>query len=48
MLIAVLIVQEVTFVVLGGAFIAAGQIRLGIAQMLLAAVQAVIYSGGLK
>lgn len=41
----VLIVQVTTFVVLGAAFLAAGDWRLGTAQLLLAAVQAVVYSG---
>jgi hypothetical protein len=41
----VLAVQVLTFVLLGALFLASGQPRLGIAQILLAAVQAVIYSG---
>jgi uncharacterized membrane protein len=41
----VLGVQVVTFLALGIAFAAAGQWRLGTAQLLLAAVQTVVYSG---
>lgn len=44
---AVLAVQVFTFVVLGAYFLTHGQVRLGVAQLLLAVVQAVIYSGGL-
>jgi hypothetical protein len=44
-MIAILGIQVVTFVALGALFIAEGQWRLGAAQLLLAAVQAVIYSG---
>lgn len=44
---AVLGVQVATFVALGAYFIAHGSARLGVAQLLLAVVQAVIYSGGL-
>lgn len=40
-----LAIQVLTFVVLGGLFLADGQTRLGIAQILLAAVQGVIYTG---
>ena len=40
----VLAVQVVTFLILGGMFIHAGNLRLGLAQLLLAAVQVVIYS----
>jgi hypothetical protein len=40
-----LAIQVATFVALGVLFLAGGQLRLGIAQLLLAAVQAVIYSG---
>lgn len=47
-LVALLGVQIVTFLGLGVLFLAHGQTRLGIAQLLLAAVQAVIYSGGVK
>jgi hypothetical protein len=43
----VLGVQVLTFVILGGYFMAAGYWRLGIAQVLLAIVQAVLYSDGL-
>ena len=45
---SVLVVQVVTFITLGVIFIARGDTRLGIAQLLLAAVQAVVYSGGVK
>ncbi len=41
----VLVVQVATFVALGAAFLAEGQWRLGTAQLLLAAVQAVVYGG---
>lgn len=41
----VLTIQVATFIILGAMFIASGQTRLGIAQVLLAAVQAVIYTG---
>jgi len=41
----VLPIQVLTFVVLGTAFVLAGQYRLGIVQLLLAAVQAILYSG---
>lgn len=37
--------QAVSFVLLGVLFIAGGEVRLGVAQILLAAVQAVIYTG---
>lgn len=43
----VLAVQVFTFVALGAHFVTHGEVRLGIAQLLLAVVQAVIYSGGL-
>lgn len=42
-----LTVQVSTFVVLGLRFLTLGEWRLGVAQLLLAVVQAVIYSGGL-
>lgn len=42
---AILAIQVATFLALGGCFLAAGDWRLGTAQVLLAAVQAVIYSG---
>jgi hypothetical protein len=42
---ALLTIQVATFLVLGGLFLAAGQWRLGLAQLLLAGVQAVLYSG---
>ena len=45
MLTGVLIAQLVTFVLLGALFLASGEWRLGTAQLLLAAVQGVIYSG---
>lgn len=41
---ALLVVQVGTFLALGAVFCAEGQTRLGVAQLLLAAVQAVIYS----
>lgn len=41
---ALLVVQVGTFVVLGGLLIADGEPRLGAAQLLLAAVQAVVYA----
>jgi len=43
MLPALIAVQVVTFVVAGGLFVANGDFRLGIAQLLLAAVQGIIY-----
>lgn len=43
-----LFVQVFTFVALGVVYIIEGQYRLGIAQMLLAAVQAVIYTGNMQ
>lgn len=43
----VLVVQVLTFVVLGVWFLQHHNWRLGVAQLLLAVVQAVIYSGGL-
>jgi hypothetical protein len=42
---AILLIQVASFVGLGILFIAAGQWRLGVAQILLAAVQLIIYSG---
>lgn len=42
---AILAVQVLTFIALGVMFLGAGEWRLGVAQLLLAAVQAVIYSG---
>jgi hypothetical protein len=44
---ALLYVQVATFVVLGSYYLAHGNWRLGTAQLLLAAVQAIIYSAGL-
>lgn len=44
----VLYVQVATFVFLGGYFLTIGEWRLGLAQILLAAVQAIIYSGGME
>lgn len=41
----VLGIQVGTFIAFGAWFIADGQMRLGAAQLLLAAVQVVIYSG---
>ena len=40
----VLGIQAITFLALGAMFLADGHIRLGIAQLLLAAVQIVIYA----
>lgn len=45
---AVLGIQVSTFVALGGYFLARHNVRLGVAQLLLAVVQVVIYSGGLR
>jgi len=45
---AILVIQVGTFLALGVCFIASGQVRLGIAQLLLALVQVVIYSGGVN
>jgi hypothetical protein len=45
-LIFVLTVQVLTFIQLGVWFLSHGNWRLGIAQLLLSAVQAIIYSGG--
>ena len=42
---ALLSIQVATFVALGGVFLHRGDWRLGTAQLMLAAVQAVIYSG---
>lgn len=47
-MIYVLAVQVLTFIILGGFFLAGGNWRLGVSQLLLAAVQAIIYSGGFK
>ena len=44
---AVLGLQVATFLALGAYYLARGNIRLGSAQLLLAAVQWIIYSGGL-
>lgn len=44
---SVLVVQVATFVLLGLIFLRDGDWRLGMAQVLLAAVQAVIYSGSM-
>ena len=43
----ILIIQVVTFVALGILFMCSGQMRLGIAQILLALVQVVIYTEGI-
>lgn len=43
---AVLIVQVLTFIVLGIIFTARGDWRVGSAQLLLAAVQGIVYSTG--
>ena len=45
--IGVLVVQVATFVALGVYFLTHGNVRLGVAQLLLAVVQAVIYSAGI-
>lgn len=45
---AVLVVQVGTFVALGGYYLSTGNVRLGVAQLLLAVVQAIIYSTGLS
>lgn len=42
----VLVIQVLTFVTLGVFFCARGDVRIGVAQLLLAVVQAVIYSAG--
>lgn len=42
---AILIVQVLTFIALGTLFLVSGDWRLGAAQLLLASVQAIIYSG---
>lgn len=42
---AILVVQTVSFLLMGVLLIRQGQWRLGVAQLLLAAVQAVVYSG---
>lgn len=47
-LIGLLAVQVATFAVLGSVMLARGEYRLGVAQILLAVVQAVIYSGGVS
>lgn len=44
----VLYVQVATFFALGGYFLSHGEWRLGVAQLLLAVVQAVVYGGGLS
>lgn len=44
----VLAIQDATFAVLGFSFLHKGEVRLGVAQLLLAVVQAVIYSGGIN
>jgi hypothetical protein len=41
---AILIIQAITFLALGALFLANGQPKLGIAQLLLAAVQGPVYS----
>jgi hypothetical protein len=41
----ILVVQVATFVALGIHFLASGDWRLGVSQVLLAVVQAIIYSG---
>jgi len=44
--VGILVIQVLTFAALGAIFCAEGQWRLGIAQLMLAGVQAIIYSGG--
>ena len=44
---ALLIVQVMTFVILGAVFIARGDYRVGIGQLLLAGVQGIVYSVGI-
>lgn len=44
----VLGVQVATFFALGGYYLSTGNVRLGVAQLLLAVVQAIIYSAGLS
>lgn len=44
----ILTIQVLTFVALGVCFLSIGEWRLGVAQILLAAVQGVIYSGGVR
>jgi len=46
-LIALLAVQVATFVVYGAVMLARGNWRIGVGQLLLAAVQAIVYSSGL-
>lgn len=41
---AILVIQAVTFVVLGAMFIHTGDVKLGAAQLLLAGVQGLVYS----
>lgn len=43
---AILGIQVATYGVLGVAFVAVGNLRLGVSQLLLAAVQGIIYSAG--
>ena len=45
-MIYVLFVQVSTFLTLGGYFLTQGSWRLGLSQILLAAVQGIIYGGG--
>lgn len=42
---ALITIQVATFLALGCLFLSAGDWRLGVAQLLLAAVQAIIYTG---
>lgn len=44
----VLVIQVITFAVLGLLFICENQLRLGFAQLLLAVVQMLIYSGRME
>lgn len=45
MLVPILIIQVITFILLGIYFLDLGDWRLGTAQLLLAIVQGIIYSG---
>ena len=48
LIVALLAVQVVSFVVIGVWYLTEGNWRLGVSQVLLAAVQGIIYSGGLE
>lgn len=47
LLISILAIQVATFVVYGAWMLRAGHYRIGIGQLLLAAVQGIVYSSGL-